>query len=61
MGFMALAIGYVQRFCLSLAITEMAGSHHPLRNKTMGTECYNEHAFFNTTVTPKKVSTNIES
>jgi len=32
MGFMALAMGYIQRFCISLAITEMAEQvrHTPL-------------------------------
>lgn len=31
LGFFALAVGYIQRFCLSLAITEMVATHklHP--------------------------------
>jgi len=51
MGFMALAIGYVQRFCLSLAITEMAEqSHHTVRqNANLGTVCPGSRSFGNTT------------
>ncbi|XP_022173212.1 putative inorganic phosphate cotransporter isoform X1 [Myzus persicae] len=51
MGFMALAIGYVQRFCLSLAITEMAEqSHHTVhQNANLGTVCPSSRSFGNTT------------
>ncbi|KAL4089088.1 hypothetical protein QTP88_024160 [Uroleucon formosanum] len=51
MGFMALAIGYVQRFCLSLAITEMVEqTHHTVRqNAKFGTVCPSGNPFSNTT------------
>ncbi|KAL5233845.1 hypothetical protein ACI65C_001255 [Semiaphis heraclei] len=51
MGFMALAIGYVQRFCLSLAITEMAEqSHHRVhQNASLGTVCPGSRSFGNMT------------
>lgn len=43
MGFMALALGYVQRFCLSLAITEMAEHSNKVSyNASMGTICLAE-------------------
>lgn len=55
MGFMALALGYVHRFCLSLAITEMAEhSHKVMVNSDMGTICLADiSAYTNTTATHK--------
>jgi len=55
MGFMALALGYVQRFCLSLAITEMAEQkHHTVfQDANLGTVCPDERSFGNTTVFKK--------
>lgn len=52
MGFMALAIGYVQRFCLSLAITEMAEhTHHIKTHQTIseGTVCPSDYSIHNST------------
>jgi hypothetical protein len=48
MGFMALAIGYIQRFCLSLAITEMAEhAQHTTTEQTFseGTVCKSDYSF----------------
>lgn len=53
MGFMALAIGYVQRFCLSLAITEMVEHKRVSHNKHTGSVCPVEESFTNTTVFQK--------
>lgn len=35
LGFLAFALTYVQRFCLSMAITEMAHQEHKVSNKTI--------------------------
>uniref|UniRef100_A0A8D8ZMV9 Inorganic phosphate cotransporter n=1 Tax=Cacopsylla melanoneura TaxID=428564 RepID=A0A8D8ZMV9_9HEMI len=35
LGFLAFALTYVQRFCLSIAITEMAHVEHKISNKTL--------------------------
>lgn len=50
MGFMALAIGYVQRFCLSLAITEMVEptQRSTFHNVTVGTVCLVDQSLGNT-------------
>lgn len=55
MGFMALALGYVHRFCLSLAITEMAEhSQKVTANSDMGTVCLaDKSAYINITTTHK--------
>lgn len=54
MGFMALALGYVHRFCLSLAITEMAEhSHKVMVNSDMGTVCLADKSAFTNTTTHK--------
>ncbi|XP_050533315.1 putative inorganic phosphate cotransporter [Daktulosphaira vitifoliae] len=42
LGFVALAISYVQRFCLSLAITEMADGHHQHSLKNSSQICKSE-------------------
>lgn len=57
MGFMALALGYVQRFCLSLAITEMAEQrHHTVyQDANLGTVCPDERSFGNTTLFKKEM------
>lgn len=55
MGFMALALGYVQRFCLSLAITEMAQQGIDLtENKRLGTICPIDPISINSTHFPSK-------
>ncbi|KAI5721826.1 hypothetical protein M8J77_026194 [Diaphorina citri] len=35
LGFLAFALTYVQRFCLSMAITEMAHTEHKVSNKSL--------------------------
>lgn len=55
---MALAIGYVHRFCLSLAITEMAEKAHSLNmthRVNTGTECISNEIFDNTTLSKKVI------
>lgn len=62
MGFMALALGYVQRFCLSLAITEMAEhTQHTKIQRTYseGTVCLPDHSFHTNHTLHKVIDVNI--
>lgn len=53
MGFMALAIGYVQRFCLSLAITEMVEHKHVSHSTHSGSVCPVDESVANSTIFQK--------
>ncbi|RZF34308.1 hypothetical protein LSTR_LSTR016362 [Laodelphax striatellus] len=54
MGFLALANGYIQRFCLSLAITEMVNVHH--KGKIDPNSCPYDNAEMSANFTKKYLS-----